>query len=178
MQRVTGRKARLTYLLNFLRRWTTKRAASAHPRGSAETQPPSISPTSLADATILSVMLSRRDRRTLKNVGASENWRVLSVKTWSEALAAVDRYRVNVILIDRSGLGSDWRDLLNFFLLPVHHCCVVLATAVTGDRLCQEFLEEGGYDILKTPLKLPETAEVIQRAWAHWNRCLDFAYGD
>lgn len=132
---------------------------------------------SSSSAIILAVMLARKDRRRLELVGQFHGYHVISAHSWTEALSELDAHVVSVLIVHRKALGSDWRDLLNFFLLPIHHCCVILASETMGDGFCEEILEGGGYGVLQTPLTESTLSEMIQLARAHWSKSAALAYG-
>ena len=126
---------------------------------------------------VLAIMPSQQDRKILEEATKSDRWHLWATQNWTESVVILEKHTPTIVLLNRNSLGSDWRDLLRFLLLPKHLCCIVLTTATTGDRFCEQFLVEGGYEVLRTPLRSSEVVEALQRASVYWQKCLALAYG-
>lgn len=159
---------KLAIAKSALRRWAKMESLSRLTENEPICEKSSLSPSTRF--IVLSVMLSGQNRDVVETAGLENSWQVLFASSWTEALATLQNFEVSVVLIDRESLGTDWHYLLNFFLSSVRHCSVILVTVKTGDFFCQQFIQTGGFEAVKSPLQPFELTDVVEQAWARWNR--------
>lgn len=125
---------------------------------------------------VLAITASSQHRCMLHAISINQGWDFVTAGTWAAALPVIERHRTGVVLLDGGLLGTDWRDALAMLLDAAHRCCVILMTSTTTDRVCNEFIQEGGYKILKTPLEQSEVVKAVSLAWGFWKTCIVRAY--
>jgi DNA-binding NtrC family response regulator len=149
----------------------------------APKQPPCPSPEPLASPnppeeriTVLVLSYSQPAHQVFERVAQQEGWRLLWSESWREAVRLIEDRTTGVVILDRNLLGADWRDALQMLLQPAHRCCVLLLTTGERDRFCEEFLEDGGCQILFLPLQESALREAVPSAWAFWKGCIRRVY--
>lgn len=161
----------------FARRWISRRGfAFAHQdEPVSRNLPPA--PQQTARIKVIALTLSGRDHQALAKIAENNDWELVFVNTWSGLVHRAKDHRTGVVLIDRGFLGSDWREAVWPLLQPEQRCCVILIGSSNSDHLCEEFMEQGGYGALKSPLQDTEVVNTVRRAWVFWKNCIARAYG-
>ena len=126
--------------------------------------------------TVLAITYSKSSHLALERAAIKQGWVLLWAESWGEADGLVEQHETGVVLLDRGLLGADWRDALQLLLQPAHRCCVILLTASERDGFCEEFLEDGGCQVLSLPIQDSALIEAVQSAWTFWKGCISRAY--
>jgi hypothetical protein len=146
-----------------------------------ERQPPSLRESFgpsvfTSKATVLAIACSRNDDAILQTISSDQAWLFASTDMSSAGFRFAKQHRVGVVLVNRAVLGTDWKDALQLLLEPAHRSCVVLVTPSMTDHFCQQFIEEGGYGLLTTPLNKSDVIEIVERAWSFWKKSIARPY--
>jgi DNA-binding NtrC family response regulator len=146
---------------HLARKWLSKLHMSPSRDGHAIESAQAVS--TLAEASeriaLLAITLSRQHARLLETISRNQGWDFLDARSWREAVEILSDQRTGIVLLDREMLGINWKDAVGLLLHAAHRCCVILMTPTTEDRFCEQFLREGGYKVLKTPLGESEVVE-------------------
>ena len=126
---------------------------------------------------VICMGVSGRDHRLLENVTKHQQWNLYSAYTWADCTHLINERRTCVLLLDRGALGTDWKDAIRFVLRNARYCCILLLSGTTQDTFCNDFIEYGGYEVLKTPLEDSDVIEAIRSASAVWESFIERAFG-
>lgn len=118
---------------------------------------------------IVALVVSDYDRKLLESISGRSQWAVHFVGTYDETCTALNQLNPPVILCDRDLLGADWRDIIRKLAAVPHCACVVLLSNVVDDRLWNEVIRMGGYDVLSKPLREDDAVRAVKMAWSYWN---------
>ncbi len=118
---------------------------------------------------VMAITSSERDRQLLEGIGEVNGWKVFSASSWTEVLKMIGHRWAGVVLLDQELVG-----IARALLLPrPKRCCVILMTRRTkDDPLCTEFINWGGYKILRTPLREQDAVNTVRLAWSFWKTCV------
>jgi len=109
-------------------------------------------------------VVAGRESAYLRDLFSEAGWNLIEASGGSEALAALRRRPVDVVICERSIDGGDWRMLLDA-VQAIPESPALIVTARTADEaLWAEVLNEGGFDVLSQPLEREETLRVISAA--------------
>lgn len=119
--------------------------------------------------TVMAITSSEQDRQLLETIGGVNGWKVFSASSWTEVIRMIEHRWTGVVLLDQELVG-----IARALLLPQpKRCCVILMTPRTkDDPLCTEFINWGGYKILRTPLREQDVVNTVRFAWAFWKTCV------
>jgi AmiR/NasT family two-component response regulator len=120
---------------------------------------------------LISVVLitsSHRVQQEFQRIAKIQGWVLVCANQYAEILDVARQRDTGVVLVDRSSLGSDWKDKVNLLLRPAQRCCLILVDSSAFDRFSEAFLEQGGFGVLTTPLNEPEVVHTIRCVWAIW----------
>ncbi len=132
----------------------------------APVAPPSEAPRSRI--TIVS-LLDDQDRSLIKELCNEKQWDVFFAKTCAEARQASEQIQPQIILIDRDLADGDWRGSLSACASSSAGACALLISKVADDYLWNEVVCNGGYDVLRKPLREPDVLRAVKFAWSYWN---------
>jgi DNA-binding NtrC family response regulator len=122
---------------------------------------------------VFAITSSEQILQALKTIADSHGWEFSSAGSWEKALEIIEHRGNGVVLVDREILGTEWKDALGSLLHPRRRCCVILMLSQAAtDRFCLEFIREGGYKILKTPLIDAQVVATVRLASAFWTTCV------
>jgi len=127
-----------------------------------------------ADHSILAVLPGREDRAVLSEIFARLRWTMLTTETLAEAVSALDRSLIAVVITEnRFADGGCWKDLLSQVQNMMDPPPLIVADRLADERLWAEALNLGAYDVLAEPFRADEVLRVFESAWGEWNkRCL------
>jgi hypothetical protein len=73
------------------------------------------------------------------------------------------------MLFDRDIAGRDWRDFVAGFAAASSGVCIMLLSKVIDDNLWNDLVVNGGYEVLRKPLREDEVTRVVRMAWSYWS---------
>ena len=135
-------------------------AEAAMPERPASSAPPPIR--------ILSLLAGNEDRALMGRVSRSNAWD-LSEADFGDAVAEAQRLRPPVILLDRDVAGTAWNQSVSSLVAASGGACVLLVSRAVDDRLCNEVMSRGGYDVLRKPLREEDLRRAVKLAGMFWN---------
>lgn len=125
--------------------------------------------------TLLAVSCSDGDRACLADISRRASWKILSARACREAVDMLRAYRVPVVIAERQLPDGSWKDLLEWMGRLDTPPLLIVASQHADDSLWDEVLNQGGYDVLRTPFDTSEVVRVIRSAWLDWKRFQDSA---
>lgn len=121
-------------------------------------------------AAILLISHSGDDRATLTRALLRSGRRICEARNYREALAALCRERMSVIICERHLPDGDWKDVLGLIAPLSEPPCLIVTDATAEDGFWAEVLNLGGYDVLMQPLSNEEVTRVVELACEQWER--------
>jgi DNA-binding NtrC family response regulator len=119
--------------------------------------------------TIVSVLLDDQDRSLIAELCFENQWDVFFAKTCAEARQVSEQIKPHIILLDRDLADGDWRTALSACASASPGACTMLVSRVADDNLWNEVVCNGGYDVLRKPLRQPHVLRAVKFAWSYWN---------
>lgn len=113
---------------------------------------------------ILVVSSQRADLDALQSVLASDSLHLVTVRSYREALSALSKENVSLILCDDALPDGNWKDLLGRIAMIPDSPPLVVFTAAANKTLRVEAIGLGAYDVLAKPIDRCEIQNVIGRA--------------
>ncbi|MCL4401765.1 MAG: response regulator [Acidobacteria bacterium] len=114
--------------------------------------------------TALAVSPHEKDRAYLRGLFQEANWVLHESPSCTDALSALKRRRVDLVISDRDLCDGDWRVLLRAVQDLPSSPPLIVTSRVADEYLWAEVLNEGGYDILAQPFEREEALRVISAA--------------
>jgi len=126
---------------------------------------------------VIVMTFSRQNHQALAKIAANHDWQVLFAGSWADILRLAKDYETGVVLIDLGVLGTDWREAVSLLLQTAPPCCEILICSTASDHFCEQFIEAGGYNVVKAPLQEIEVVRTITSAWTFWKHHVAQVYG-
>ncbi len=124
-----------------------------------------------AAISVLAVMSSDRDRRTLEAIAQQSSWTLEFSASVDHALHLLTRRCIPVVILEQDLLNINWQSHLNRLASSACHPAIILASSEVTDPYWEAMLRCGGYDVVTTPLRETNLQSVICFAWNYWHRC-------
>jgi AmiR/NasT family two-component response regulator len=118
---------------------------------------------------IVSLFGAVQDRRVAEEAGGQNHWEMVFANGCDEARVLSDRIKPQIILFDRDAAGADWRQEVSVLATASGGACVLLISTVADDNLWNEVVLNGGYDVLRKPLREADLLRAVKLAWSYWN---------
>jgi DNA-binding NtrC family response regulator len=113
---------------------------------------------------ILAVGQHGQDNGVLRRVSNRSGWAFTSTDTIAEAMRFIERNPAPVIFCESHLPDGDWRDLLEAAARRGRRVNVIVTSRLADERLWDEVLSLGGYDVLATPLDRSEVIRAVESA--------------
>jgi len=124
-----------------------------------------------ANHTILAVLPGGQDCAVLSEIFVRFRWMVLTAETIAEAVSALDRSLIAVVITEnRFPDGGCWKDLLGLVQDMTEPPLLIVADHLADERLWAEALNLGAYDVLAKPFCADEVVRVLESAWEESNK--------
>jgi len=117
---------------------------------------------------LLVISQDRGCQERMKNLAEFYGWDLLLCPTCKSAAALPESASIPIVVCDTDRLDMNWRDAFQLFLNADRSRCVVLCTQSDDNRLWQEVIRFGGYDLIRKPIHEEQIVRTIQFAWAFW----------
>jgi DNA-binding response OmpR family regulator len=118
----------------------------------------------------LLVSPSDDDHSALQAIFSRSNWMLQSASSITEALSAMRRGPVSVIICERELPDGNWELLFQQAQNQPRPPRVIVSSRLADDELWAEVLNLGGYDVLWTPFRDDEVLHAVHLAWESWQR--------
>ena len=122
----------------------------------------------MGPVSILAVSSAEEDHLLLSHIFSHSNWRFDGARTCAEAVEAVTRAGVAVVICAAELSDGSWKDLLAGLVAQRVPPRLIVASRLADDGLWAEVLDRGGYDVLSMPFEPPEVIRVVSLAWRQW----------
>jgi DNA-binding NarL/FixJ family response regulator len=146
----------LAFFINYVRKW-----------GRPEKDPPESGPSK--GLAMIAVLAQQHDRLVVSNFCWRYHCEVFFADTCEEARILLDELKPQVILMDRDASGADWRAAMSSLASAASGACIVLVSRVVDERLWNEVVRNGGYEVLPTPVQEDEVCRAVRLAWSYWS---------
>ncbi len=115
---------------------------------------------------VLFLSASPQDHESLGAALEGSRWRLESARTFSEARRALQRQSIGVLITERLlPDGLSWKDLAGELAGVLYVPIVVVAPRAAAERLSEEVLAGGGFDVLGRPSSRAELLRMLSAAW-------------
>ena len=94
----------------------------------------------------------------------SKNFKVYQADNCSEAKKILDKYTINIALIDKKLKNSEGTDILDFIIRNGLKTKMILMTAYGQDHQIKENIRKGAFDFLDKPFKLETLMKRVENA--------------
>jgi FixJ family two-component response regulator len=126
---------------------------------------------------IVALIIGERDRALLTNVAIRTGIDIRFTDSCSEAWTIANQLEAPVILCDRDLPGAEWRDVMQILASAPQRPSVILTSRVVDDYLWQEVIHNGGYDVLRKPLREEDVVRSVRLAWSYWSSAMKMSPG-
>ena len=149
-------------LRNFSRfvwnqKWGSGEIHPSRPRGSVPV------------VTILCLLGEDQDRSLITDLCQHNPWEVFFATTRQEAEQVSQTLKPQIIFFDRDMAGQDWRSFVTGFAAASGRACIMLVSKVIDDYLWNELVSNGGYEVLRKPLREDQVSRAVRMAWSYWS---------
>ncbi len=104
------------------------------------------------------------DRAALREIFLDARWTLHEVECFRDALLAVRRRPVQLVVCERELRDGSWRDLLDVLKLLPGTPPLIVTCRLADEYLWAEVLNEGGFDVLAQPFDREEVVRVMSAA--------------
>jgi AmiR/NasT family two-component response regulator len=94
---------------------------------------------------------------------------VFFATTRQEAEQVSQTLKPQIIFFDRDMAGQDWRSFVTGFAAASGRACIMLVSKVIDDYLWNELVSNGGYEVLRKPLREDQVSRAVRMAWSYWS---------
>ncbi len=109
------------------------------------------------------------DRSLIREVCLRNQWDITFPKSRAQAECALREMKPQIMLFDRDIAGNAWREFVAAFAAPSPSVCIMLLSEVIDDNLWNDLVANGGYEVLRKPLREDELARAVKMAWSFWS---------
>jgi DNA-binding NtrC family response regulator len=116
--------------------------------------------------TVLFLSASPQHHESLGAALEGSRWRLESARTSSEARLVLQRQSIGVLITERLlPDGLSWKDLAGEMAGISYVPIVVVAPRAAAERLSEEVLADGGFEVLGRPSSRAELLRMLSAAW-------------
>ncbi len=130
----------------------------------------SVLPEAPGTVTVLVITSDNAAYRRLESIFGHSKWHLHRVRQASEAPFFLEDHPAPIVITE----DCAWREALarlSHFGDPAPR--VIVASRLADDPLWQEVLEQGGYNVIRTPFDPSEVYWVVSNAWRDWKAASD-----
>lgn len=117
---------------------------------------------------VLAILESSRDQTTVAEFATSRHWDLRVVNTVEQGFLLAAEKITAVILLDRDLAGHEWRSTVHRFAQNQPKPCIILASSVMDPYLFDEFVRQGGFDVVAKPIQADELRRIGHLAFTFW----------
>ena len=118
--------------------------------------------------TVLTIGTSMADYLFLRQLFTQTSWRLHEAYTYREAVTALCKDRMPVVLCEHVLPDGDWKDILSQTAPLPDPPRLIVISPQANDQLWAEVLNMGGCVVLAKPLATKEVVWAIGSAWLQW----------
>ncbi len=111
---------------------------------------------------ILAVSMAIDDCILLRCLAQQHKWDLHLTQSPRDAFYLASQSHFEIILCDRNQPGYPWREVMDRLVKYSPRSCILLVSPVSNDALWRSVLQQGGYDVLRRPLREPSALHAIQ----------------
>ena len=115
---------------------------------------------------ILCLLGEDTDRSLIVSLCQRNQWRVSFTGDRAETERLLREHKPQIMLFDRDIAGQDWREFVACFAAASSGVCIMLLSKVIGDNLWNDLVANGGYEVLRKPLREDELTRAVRMAWS------------
>lgn len=124
-------------------------------------------------AEILAVTTCENEAQLLADIFGETNWRLRLANGINEALSLMARQHFSAVITDEGALDGTWRSLLEGRSGESVWTPIILASRRADERLWQEALTHGCFDVLAKPFDEWDVLWASFNAWLGWKNQLE-----
>src|SRR5580658_11328565 len=124
---------------------------------------------SIPAVSILCLLTEDPDRSLMTGLCRGNQWQVFFSTTREEAEKLLREIKPQMMLFDRDLAGQDWRGFVKGFAAASPGACIMLVSKVVDEHLWNDLVSNGGYEVLRKPLREDEVARAVRMAWSYWS---------
>jgi DNA-binding response OmpR family regulator len=109
------------------------------------------------------------ERSLIESLGQRNQWGVSFSATGAEAERLLRKLKPQIMLFDRDLAGHHWREFVAAFAAASSGVCIMLLSTVLDDNLWNDLVANGGYDLLRKPLREDEVTRAVRMARSYWS---------
>jgi DNA-binding NtrC family response regulator len=118
---------------------------------------------------IVCLVAEDADRSLVLQLCRRNQWGSSFPESRANAERALHEIKPQIMLFDRDIAGRDWRDFVAGFAAASSGVCIMLLSKVIDDNLWNDLVVNGGYEVLRKPLREDEVTRVVRMAWSYWS---------
>jgi DNA-binding NtrC family response regulator len=118
--------------------------------------------------TVLAISQDRGCQERLANLAELYGWDLFLCSTCKYSVTLPNFAAIPIVLYDPDQLDMNWQDAFQLFLQSDRSRCLLLCSPTGDDRLWQEVIRVGGYDLVPKPICEEQIVRTIQFAWTFW----------
>jgi DNA-binding response OmpR family regulator len=119
--------------------------------------------------TVVCFLSEDQDRSLMTDLCRRQRWAVFFAATRQQADRALQELKPQIMLFDRDLAGQGWREFVTSFAAASGGICIMLVSKVIDDYLWNELVSNGGYEVLRKPLREEEVSRAVKMAWTYWS---------
>jgi DNA-binding response OmpR family regulator len=118
--------------------------------------------------TVLTVGASMEDHLFLRQLFRQTNWKLQETHTYREAVTALCKDRMPVVVCECGLPDGSWKDVLSQIAPLPDPPRLIVTSPRADDQFWAEVLNMGHCDVLEKPLDKKEVVWAIGSAWLQW----------
>jgi DNA-binding NtrC family response regulator len=119
--------------------------------------------------TIICLLDEDPDRSLMIDLCRRNQWEVFFAAKREEAERVLRELNPQIVLFDRDIAGQNWREFVTGFAAASGGACIMLVSKVIDDNLWNDLVSNGGYEVLRKPLREDEVSRALRMAWSYWS---------
>jgi response regulator RpfG family c-di-GMP phosphodiesterase len=119
--------------------------------------------------TVICLLDENQDRSLMTDLCRRNKWELFFAAEREEAERVLQELKPQIMLFDRDIAGRDWREFVTGFAAASTGACIMLVSKVIDDNLWNDLVSNGGYEVLRKPLREEEVSRAVKMAWSYWS---------
>lgn len=119
--------------------------------------------------TVICLLDENQDRSLMTDLCQRNKWELFFVAKREEAERVLRELKPQIMLFDRDIAGRDWREFVTGFAATSPGACIMLVSKVIDDNLWNDLVLNGGYEVLRKPLREEDVSRAVKMAWSYWS---------
>ncbi len=118
---------------------------------------------------IVCFVANESDRSLMAQLCRRDQWGVSFPESREQAEQALHEIKPQIMLFDRDIAGQHWREFVAGFAAATSGVCIMLLSKVIDDNLWNDLVSNGGYELLRKPLREEEVSRAVRMARSYWS---------